>query len=418
MTYRKSTSTLRQHYNGGVSYGSSNETDGFHSDPSLVKGSWLTFPDGSRFRRPTNYSRYECYLERGSPMISDGYRRVTSTVKYDFGRQSGPGGYRVGNFFSGNWIYKYNSAIGLASTIGAPSFPTMEENEAVTKSLNKIADQKVNLGENLATLGLTMKMLRHPIDLYLGALKRYPKGFNFMAFARHSYRDLVRGRVGNEIADAYLEYVYGFKPLMQDIYALTELAKSYGKKPLLLNGKGSSERYGAPSDLHFSNISADCDEYWENCVYRSNTRTTIWAKLSDKYSFTRTLNQLGLLNPVSLAWELVPYSFVVDWLLPIGPVLSAMSAPAGLDFVGGSTSRRVKAYWDYRIVDKGNGYTLLKNEPATGKLRYNGYNRKALSNWPRPGLWYSQDPLGLSRDGSDRAFKALALSISRIPRLY
>jgi hypothetical protein len=40
-------------------------------------------------------------------------------------------------------------------------------------------------------------------------------------------------------------------------------------------------------------------------------------------------NQLGFLNPALVAWELVPFSFVVDWFVNVGAVISSMT-----DFMG------------------------------------------------------------------------------------
>jgi hypothetical protein len=36
-----------------------------------------------------------------------------------------------------------------------------------------------------------------------------------------------------------------------------------------------------------------------------------------------TAAQLGLLNPENVAWELLPWSFVIDWFIPIGQYLDA-----------------------------------------------------------------------------------------------
>lgn len=38
------------------------------------------------------------------------------------------------------------------------------------------------------------------------------------------------------------------------------------------------------------------------------------------------LSRLGLLNPASLAWDLLPFSFVIDWFLPIGTILRWIGA--------------------------------------------------------------------------------------------
>lgn len=52
--------------------------------------------------------------------------------------------------------------------------------------------------------------------------------------------------------------------------------------------------------------------------------------------FVATLAQLGITNPAELIWELVPYSFVIDWFVPVGNYLSAFDAALGWHFKGGT----------------------------------------------------------------------------------
>jgi len=126
------------------------------------------------------------------------------------------------------------------------------------------------------------------------------------------------------------------------------------------------------------------------------------------------LNRLGLLNPVSLAWELVSWSFVVDWVVPIGPMFQALTAPAGLSFVDGTVSVRASANAELEnwlgTID-GPEYKRTLEQHASASWIYEGYQRSTLSGWPLPGVYFNSDPLGLNKDGSDRAFKALALAI-------
>jgi hypothetical protein len=49
--------------------------------------------------------------------------------------------------------------------------------------------------------------------------------------------------------------------------------------------------------------------------------------------------KLGLINPLLVGWELVPYSFVIDWFLPIGNMLEALDATVGTQFVSGTQTR-------------------------------------------------------------------------------
>ena len=60
-------------------------------------------------------------------------------------------------------------------------------------------------------------------------------------------------------------------------------------------------------------------------------------------------------NPLLTAWELVPYSFVVDWFIPIGDFLSQFSASHGLQYVSGTSVTYIKysanrSYRHYRAA--------------------------------------------------------------------
>lgn len=54
------------------------------------------------------------------------------------------------------------------------------------------------------------------------------------------------------------------------------------------------------------------------------------------------MNQLGLLDPVSLAWNLLPMSFVFDWFIPVGTFLDGFTATEGLTYQDGYTTQWVR----------------------------------------------------------------------------
>lgn len=412
MVWKTQVSTTRTHTAGGPSTSNENSRVEWFDVPPKVTGSWLNFPDGSRFRRATNYSRVHLRLTPNSPASMVAYR---ASAGRNWTRIGSAGLHPMNNFSSGNWIYRFGDA-GISQLNGAPTIPTMERNEAITKCLNDIADQKANIGENLATLGQTIRMFKNPVSAYINLLKAGYRG-DFAKYAKKSYRQLRREGVSKSIAGKYLEYVYGFAPLMQDIHGVAELAKNAGKKPLFVHGNSSAAgREWASGQLTYLNASSDQDEYMDVKSY-SKTRAKLWAKLSDQWPVSRVLNQLGLTNPASLVWELVPLSFVVDWILPIGPVLSALTAPCGLDFVNGSISRRVTMSGTFSI-QYGQWFQTkyVSSSEGRGTVSYEGYIRQEITSWPQPGLWIDVDPLRLKSDGSDRDFKALALAITRLPR--
>jgi len=70
------------------------------------------------------------------------------------------------------------------------------------------------------------------------------------------------------------------------------------------------------------------------------------------------LAQTGFTNPINLAWEVLPYSFVVDWFIPIGPYLESLSAWDGLVFLDGWRSQTTKLYTNWSVGYSGKQFVL------------------------------------------------------------
>ncbi len=379
--------------------------------PSKVAGLVTTFEDGSKFRCTTDYYRMRSWYEpglaqsmRGTYIKPDTY---TGNISYI---ETSPGGFVPSRIFEPGCAYHCVGKLGFNSLLTAPDFTQSQRNEAVTKALNNLADQKANVGENLATLRQTMGLIRNPVASLIDGLRSVHRNKSFRPYLMKSAREIRKRGVVDTIAEEYLKYVYGWKPLMQDIFGIVELAKEQGKKPLLLNAIGKSKQQDQTDLFTFNEPSINHTTTIGPLDVNSRVLCTIWARIDPNYTGTRALNQLGLLNPASLAWDLVPWSFVVDWLVPIGPVLQALTAPAGLIFVNGSISNRISSTgpmenW-YTVMDDIDWYKMSTYQKGSSTYRYEGYRRESILNWPRPGLWFDSDPLR-----GDRAFKALALSI-------
>lgn len=373
-----------------------------------VKGTWVTFADGSKFRRATDWSRFTALSQAGTGQDT----RVIANSGANKGKtgfiRTTPGGYCYDDVLSSNMGNGFKAG-GLDGFLNKPSFPTGQRNEVSTKALLDIANGKANIGENLATLRQTIGLARYPIGKLVKELLEVRRNKDFAPFLLKSAREIYRGNFNKVIAQEYLKYVYGWKPLMQDIFGIMELAKAAGKQPLFVHGYAKSTQGDQTDDREYENASRNGITRVPPIDVETRMACSIWARLDPEYQGTRALNQLGLLNPAGLAWELVPYSFVIDWVLPIGPVLQALTAPAGLIFVDGSLSSRVKATgtWQNRIrtFDTG-GYDYISDTNGSGVVTYNGYNRIRLSTWPKVGLWMDYNPFR-----GDRPLKALALTI-------
>jgi hypothetical protein len=102
------------------------------------------------------------------------------------------------------------------------------------------------------------------------------------------------------------------------------------------------------------------------------------AELYEELSLQRSL---GLVNPLEIAWEVVPYSFVVDWFLPVGSYIAAWGIIPKL--VGRFLSAEKGAIKNGPIID----YTVARNYANSGcrqsKLIYSRVISSSLSV-PRP----------------------------------
>lgn len=373
------------------------------------KGSVVTFPDGSTFRKHTAHAVSEAWYEDGGSASSSAKIINPPWTGNNAFWMSGPGG-SSDHFLN----YAKNSAlkgIDVANTRLPPSIPTGRRNEVVTKALLELADSSVNLGEGLATLGQTFRMLRDPFVTLVKGLREVASDRKLEPFILKSLRDIQREGIGNAAARKYLEYVYGWRPLMQDIHDLIARGKEKAQAPLLLSASTSTERGGAGPSFSYEDYSTKEVSRYSTVNFSDRVNCTLVARVDPEYAGVRALNQLGLVNPLSLAWELVPFSFVIDWVLPIGSVLQSYTAPAGLKFVTGSVSRRVKASAQYESTTNifnqvYPAYMGVKTQAGGGTFRYEGYAREIFGAWPTTGLWIDIDPLR-----RDRGYKAAALTL-------
>jgi hypothetical protein len=106
------------------------------------------------------------------------------------------------------------------------------------------------------------------------------------------------------------------------------------------------------------------------------------------------MSQLGMANPLSLAWELLPYSFVVDWFLPIGQFLSSLDYALGLEFRYGWMTVQHRQSWNSRLTRTHGTQFGFEADWSGGTGNGKGFymHREALHSFPFPPLPVLKDP--------------------------
>jgi len=122
------------------------------------------------------------------------------------------------------------------------------------------------------------------------------------------------------------------------------------------------------------------------------------------------------LNPVAIGWELVPYSFVVDWFIDVGSYLRDLETYWLFNsiFRGGYKSTlfrgQLSGTCGYSDFFAANYFTAVKAIAATRNHKKTQFNRVLLSSYPCPNLPRVNTDLS-----SGRLLTAAALLAQRLP---
>ena len=344
------------------------------------------------WRDPSSYSRKvqrEESISQGSYYVgpTKGYYFENGTLDKDDVKN-------VVAAFGGNPYFNGSSTTGYNST---NSEVKNSKSRALTKALLDLSSAKANMGENLAQLNQTAEGLydigRTVWDAYK-VYKNLRSGRlpNIAELNTRALKKLITDRkVEKRIANSWLAYWYGLAPLASDAYGLYELLIEQLKPALLVHGRGrSSVNFTKRTTGTTGGFFSPLVEVVDICSIAHECNLT---GRIDSLGLVRTLNRMGFLNAPALAWELVPFSFVVDWGVPIGDTLNALTATAGLTFVGGHETVR----FERDVLGTVHPSYLRGGVSPMSMLRGFGFERSQLSSFPRPSFYSKSFFTGASR---------------------
>lgn len=293
-----------------------------------------------------------------------------------------------------------NFSKGLVSPTGvAPNSNVLDL--AVLKALNKLNLKDLDLGTAWAERSKTADLVRSTAVTAAKALH---------AIGRRDGRGLLNalglsheGSRGKGVVDAYLAYHYGLKPLLQDVagavQALTRMPQ--GEWRVTVVGRHSENRSrtdvlgtdGYSSFMSFSTVNEKAQSKI-SAIPRplSRVQDMAWS--------------LGLDNRLATSWELVPYSFVVDWVLPIGDYITACNSLkyyTGWLVCNSQVFRESARYSGHSHVQAGMGTT----SNISGGLYQALHLRRSISGGPPIPALPIKDPSSI-----DKMAKSLALLAS------
>jgi hypothetical protein len=335
------------------------DRDVFYNVEKHVRQGNLNWPNGSwgnysksthvslRSKRAESVPTVKVNGQYVLPTQYDAFKFVATGGNYDFvvpytyGRKKGLRGQSSTSLPGPYWDH-----FGVDVFTKIPNVPAKVVSRCSAKVQNAIRGGDFNVGQTLGEMPETLRFIADTFSDLLHLAK------------------LTRGRKWKEIGQTigilpesfdksgtfarnWLALQYGWKPMLNDIYsAAMTISEGIQKDPPLSIVRISRDTDfgvgGLPFYSHKSGITNPASKF-NRGIEMGVTFTVANPSLYD-------LTKLGLTNPLSTAWEILPLSFVIDWFIPIGNFLTALTPPMGLRFQHGYSTRfcnwKAQAFWN------------------------------------------------------------------------
>lgn len=282
--------------------------------------------------------------------------------------------------------------------ISSVSHDTAVMNKAINAAMDEVQDRKVNYAQFIAERKQVVNMVNDVVARVTKAIT---------AIRRRDFRKASRAlgltrnpkNLSSSVASNWLAYQYGWQPLLSDVKGAAEhLARNSFGRPMTIRVNKRRSFTSPVYDQTTVSGGLDGNSYGGNIrVYFDGKKTD--ARIGLTFEVTNDLvrqsSELGIHDPITLAWELLPYSFVVDWFLPVGNFLQRLNYDSGLSFRSG--------YTVYYTSQKGNVSNVETVTSVGGGqrvfFRSDGFSfenrhllRQVLLQPPRPVLPSFKDP--------------------------
>lgn len=270
-------------------------------------------------------------------------------------------------------------------------------NQSHTKALAYANQYKWKVGTLLAELMGTVKYLADQTKTLVFAIKAVS---NPRWYFRHKYaRKRLKNKLGithrqlrpKKLADRWLEVNFAVMPLYDDVL---QGANTYGTLMKNIDLFIVSVKAKATTQLGFNldttRVVEGLPKWTGGKTHEGHGNYTAITKLVARVTDPQMVALKGFqLDSPTVAWQAVPFSWLVDSVIPISTIFQAMQGPKGLSWIDGYTSEKLDYTMDIHefesnaeAIGDGNWYSHLYERSYKGQIYFDAYTRSNLSKFP------------------------------------
>lgn len=332
------------------------------------------------------------------------YRRAEGTSRQ---RQWDPNGNLVTDWRqSGSEPFQSNSLNLHDELFYFRGHPAGLRDQALIKARTAMKRGDLNLGVAFAERNRTAQLVGDTAKQLVKSVRSLRRG-DFPGAARALGLTKPGRPRGSSVPQRWLELQYGWKPLLSDVYGSVNALAERDRRDWIVTGLGrtkeeiDTEKIYDPGETSNPKWSGSAKGKY-GCYIRIDA--------IPENDLLLSFSSLGLTNPLLIAWELVPFSFVADWFLPVGSFLESLDAMLGYGPSYCSISQLMKCTTTVHGVSqpkriRNNGYAMQHDEDWSTQRSEVTLDRSAFINYvPLP-------TMPRIKDGRSLGHMANALSL-------
>lgn len=275
-----------------------------------------------------------------------------------------------------------NQAVGFGLSDTVPDGQSLVYNKTLSKLYDKVrgdVDLSVDAFQGRQTKAMMSTRLQQARQVFF---QKAPLGLKAIG----GIISTMRRSNPRDWGSLWLEWTYGWKPLAGSIFGSAE-QMILATHP---SGGGSSSPNGLPISASSSESTANRATVTNGATPGTRNTKVVRAIYQSKVVAYYSMSSGGIqsvanytsLNPVSIAWELVPYSFVADWFVNIGGYLRNLESSLlyNSSFTGGYACERSQISVNESI---GGGNEVFSCS-ASGESTTRNFIRNPLGGSPMP----------------------------------